>query len=224
MNSRLSSQLLPAPDRHVDIGRIECDEITPPLGLLRRDQGRAAAAKGIEDDAARFRAILDRIHYHGAGFDRRMSRELFHPAGAEGVDPGIDPGIGPIPPMLAQFDIVDVRCLAFLPQYDQLVRGPVERAHAAIGLGPADDVLQFVEDRCSGVEEQVETAPVHAGIDQRAVGHDRMDAGQDFAQERAELGVRHFARGHGEFAMLDPTKAADMVGDGHVGRYCQDVQ
>ena len=95
-----------------------------------------------------------------------------------------------------------------LPFFHSTIR-TIERAHPAIGLGPADDVFQLIEDRLADVDQEIETAPVHAGKEQRALGNRRVDAGQDLAEERAELGVRHFAGGHREFAMLD--KSTDVV-------------
>src|SRR3954468_17462898 len=51
MTSFTLEQLLPAPHGHVDIQRIELQEVAAPLGFGCSDQGRAAAAKRVQDDA-----------------------------------------------------------------------------------------------------------------------------------------------------------------------------
>ena len=48
-------------DDYIAIVVIEFDAISPPTGLLGRDQRRPAAREGVEDDAAPLGAVQDRI-------------------------------------------------------------------------------------------------------------------------------------------------------------------
>src|SRR5438105_13218760 len=63
--------VLPSSDNAIDINGIELDKVAAPPCLVGGNQGRAAAAESIENDAAAFRHILDGIGNHG---DRIPSR------------------------------------------------------------------------------------------------------------------------------------------------------
>ena len=55
---------------------------------------------------------------------------------AKAVDSGVGPEIGPVAAVPAEFDIVDMPARSRLEDEDQFVLRPVERSHAAVGLGP----------------------------------------------------------------------------------------
>ena len=61
--------------------------------------------------------------------------------GAEAVDASIIPDIRPVAASLARAGGVQLLCAAKLVVKDQLVTRPIERAHAAVGLGPDHEAL-----------------------------------------------------------------------------------
>jgi len=71
--------------------------------------------------------------------------------------------------MLAQLEAVDVRGGAVLEGKHQLMTGAVERAHAAIVLGPHDQVLELGIDGFASFEHLAHVAPVHADEVDRAI-------------------------------------------------------
>src|SRR5271163_2240290 len=54
-------QRLPTLDRRVDVPRLEFDQSRLAAGLLSRNQRRARAAKGIENEPATMRRISNRV-------------------------------------------------------------------------------------------------------------------------------------------------------------------
>ena len=65
-------------------------------------------------------------------------------------------------------------------------------------------------------------APVHALKMNRSVGRVGRKMAKYGLQERCKFGRRHLTRCHGEFAVLDRAKAADVPGNRHVvGRVCE---
>ena len=59
----------------------------------------------------------------------------------EAVDARIGPDIRAVAAVLAEFDVVDVRCVPRLEDADELVLGTIERPHAGVGLRPDADIL-----------------------------------------------------------------------------------
>ena len=211
MTRLVLEERLPAADRTIDIVRIELHDVAAALRLGRGDQGRAGTAEAVEYDSLRLRAILDRVHHHGAGLHRGVARQLRHPALAEAVDPCIAPQGGTVATVLAELDVVDVRSLAGLPQRDQLGLATIERTHPGIGLGPGDHRLQLVEDAVACVQHLVQMRTVDAAIDQRSIPRCRRDLGEDRMQEAGDLELAHLAGGHRELAVLNLAQAADMA-------------
>ena len=111
--------------------------------------------------------------------------------------------------MLAEQDVVDVRCGARLEYRDHFTLRPVQRAHAALALHPAADVLQLCVD-LAGVEQGLQTAPVHEDKMDRAVDGMLDHPGAGRAEEAVELGVTHLARRHHELAVLVLAQPGDM--------------
>src|SRR6266567_6245072 len=61
---------LPPPDRDVDVLRADLDQPGSAACSLGRDQGRASAAEGIENDALPVRTVPDCIGHEGYRLDR----------------------------------------------------------------------------------------------------------------------------------------------------------
>ena len=81
-------------------------------------------------------AVHDRIHQERDGFDRRMRLEIGLTAFAKHVGAGIAPHVRAVSSVLAELDVVGVRCVTVLEDQDELVLRAIERAHAAIDLVP----------------------------------------------------------------------------------------
>ena len=136
--------------------------------------------------------------------------------GLHGVDPGVVPDVGAVAPVLTKLKCVGVRRRAVFPDEDQLVLGPVARAHAAVVLVPGDQVFQLEPDLIARRPEFPHVAPVHTGEEDRPVtrmgGHLR----ERRLEERGELDPVHLARGHGELLVLNGSQTAHVSLDRHV--------
>src|SRR6266700_3900879 len=69
---------LPPPDRDVDVLRADLDQPGSAACSLGRDQGRASAAEGIENDALPVRTVPDCIGHEGYRLrseERRVGKE-----------------------------------------------------------------------------------------------------------------------------------------------------
>ena len=60
--------------------------------------------------------------------------------------PAVLPDVGAVAAVLAELEAVDVRRRAVLEDEDQLMPGAVEGPHAAVVLGPDDQVLELGVD------------------------------------------------------------------------------
>lgn len=67
-----AGQSFPATDDHIAVCWIDFHHAASAPGLLARDQSGAAAAKRVEDDSARKRAVANKIRKQPNGFHRRM--------------------------------------------------------------------------------------------------------------------------------------------------------
>ena len=74
---RSAAHALPAQERDIDIARIQLDRARVTTGALGRNQDRAAAAEGIQDDALAMTAIANRVGNQADRLDRRVQREQF---------------------------------------------------------------------------------------------------------------------------------------------------
>src|SRR5258708_9216142 len=72
----LACVLFPASNRHIDILRVKLDGSRASTGLFRSNQNCSTAAKGIENQTAPLRAILDGICDHRDGLHSRMHGQL----------------------------------------------------------------------------------------------------------------------------------------------------
>jgi hypothetical protein len=98
----------------------------------------------------------------------------------------------------------------------KLVLRAVEGAHAAVGLVPDAEVLEFGEDLLAGGEQFAHVPPVHAHESDRSVPTAVRRGAQGLHQERGEGVPRHLAYPHRELAMAHPAEAADMAVNRHV--------
>src|SRR6202521_2237850 len=101
MKGVASSEDLPAPDGHIDISGIDLKAVTTAPNPLRRQKRRTRSAKSVEDDLIAKRAILYGVGDQGDRLDRRMSVQVFHPAGPERICPGIMPDVRAVAAMAA---------------------------------------------------------------------------------------------------------------------------
>src|SRR6266403_1546850 len=130
----LSGERLPAPNRNVDIGRVDFQGAGLAAGSLRGNQDCAAAAERVEDEVAPSGAVPDCVGDKANRLDRRVHLQLVHSLGAKRIDAGIIPDVRTVAPVLAKLEIVEVRSRSRFPDEDQLVLGTIETAHTAIGL------------------------------------------------------------------------------------------
>jgi hypothetical protein len=135
------------PNDHIAVAGIELDAVSTPAGALGRDQRGAGSRKDIEHDAFAPRAVENRVGDECDWLDRRVHGQVLIAATTEPVDTGVGPDIRPVPAMLAQLDVVDVPALARLEHEHELVLRAIERAHAAIRLGPDAQILEAPSNR-----------------------------------------------------------------------------
>ena len=91
------------------------------------------------------------------------------PLGAEAVHAGVLPDVGPVASVLAELDVIAMRRLADFGDPDQLVLGPVQAAHPAIGFDPDAEVDWRQSERPTGVLKLAQMRPVHERVDQGTV-------------------------------------------------------
>jgi len=114
VSGRDAGGLLPPADRDIDIERVQFDDPGDAAGTLCRQDGCAAAAKRVEDDAIASAAVADQVGDEGHRLNGGMEIELATPGRMETVDPRIIEHIGPIPALTAEPEIIDVqRATAF---------------------------------------------------------------------------------------------------------------
>jgi len=122
--------------RHIHIMWIQFDPKAAPTSAFRSNQRRSRPSKSIQHDSSAPRAVpygvLDKRYRFYSG----MHGQFSVPCRAEGIDTSIISDICAITPEATQFHIVDMRRAAMLIDSDQLMPRAIERAHAAIGLGP----------------------------------------------------------------------------------------
>ena len=87
---------LPATDRDVDIERIEFDESSNPSSPLGREDRRAAAAEGIEDDAVPTAAISDQVGDEADRLGGGMELKITAAGRMQAVDSRIIKDIGAV--------------------------------------------------------------------------------------------------------------------------------
>src|SRR5437667_12367733 len=105
----LSGDTLPPPDSNVDVSWVELDCSRLPSSTLGSDQHGATASERIEDDAFAMAAVAQCIGDQADGLDRGVQSQQFMPFAGEGIHTRIGPHVGPVAPVLAELEIVDVR-------------------------------------------------------------------------------------------------------------------
>src|SRR6266404_7944227 len=138
----LSGERLPAPNRNVDIGRVDFQGTGLAASSLRGNQDCAAAAKRVEDEVAPSGAVPDCLGDKANWLDCRVHLQFVHSLRAKRIDPGIVPDVGAAAPVLAKLEIIEVRSRSRLPDEDQFVLGAIETAHTAIGLIPDAEIFK----------------------------------------------------------------------------------
>jgi len=78
VNSALAGLVLPAADNYVAIQRVDLYDTSFSSSIFASNAERPAARKGIEDECAAVRAILDRVGHHGDRFSRRVQGKIVH--------------------------------------------------------------------------------------------------------------------------------------------------
>src|SRR5262249_5109439 len=103
-----TGQFLPAPDCGIDIGRIQLQPEAAGAGSVGRDDSRATAEKGVQDDVAARRAVKNGIGDQSYRLDGRAYRQqlTFFATAPERVCAGIVPDVAPVAPELAELDVV----------------------------------------------------------------------------------------------------------------------
>ena len=94
--------------------------------------------------------------------------------------------------MLAKLNGVVMRRRPVLEGENQFVPGAVEGSHAAIVLGPHDQVLEFGEDGACR-DHLAHVAPVHADEVDRAFGAEPDQVLERGPEEAGKLGGAHLA-------------------------------
>src|SRR5258708_12911398 len=97
---------------------------------------RSAAPKAAEHGSLPFRAVENRIGNQCGWFDRRMHRQVIHPAGAHRIDTGVVPNVGAVAAMTAKLDIINVSARAIFENENQFMLPAVQRSHPSVLLVP----------------------------------------------------------------------------------------
>lgn len=105
--------------------RVQFDAVSAPAGLLGREQSRAASCKGIQNNAASFRAVKNSVADEGERFRRRVSGERRFPVLPETAHASVFPDVRSAPAKSSQFNIVDVFGAAVLVDENELVGGAI---------------------------------------------------------------------------------------------------
>ena len=79
-----------------------------------------------------------------------MKAEIPKAVVSECVHSPVFPQIGSVPPMTAEFDIIDVRGIPFFEHENQFMLGAVKTAHSPVRLGPNAQIFDFGINRSSG--------------------------------------------------------------------------
>src|SRR5690606_1959819 len=119
------------------------------------------------------------------------------------------PHVGAMATLLTQAEGVDVRRGADLEDEYQLVLGPVEASHAAVGLVPHAEVLQLREHLLAAGQELAHVAQVHAHEGDRAVTTRLGRVAQRRGEKSGERPLAHLPGGERKLTMVDLAIAAD---------------
>lgn len=81
-----------------------------------------------------------------------MHGEIVHSARPKRVHPRVAPHVAAVPPVLTQFEVVEVWGRAILENCHHFMLRAVEASHAGVVLDPDGDVLELVKHLSSNVE------------------------------------------------------------------------
>src|SRR5262249_40520243 len=81
---------------------------------------------------------------------------------------------------------------------------------------PDAEVLEFGVDRAAGSQHLSDVAPVHADLMDRTVDAALGEKAKDRFEEGGEFRLAQLTAAHGEFAVTNAAKAADMTIDGDI--------
>ena len=109
-----SSHALPAPDRCIDVKRVELYGVGAAARALGGEDRRPASAEGIEDYVVALCRIQDRVGDHRDRLSRRMKVERFFLAfSAKAIGSWVIPHVSAIAPELAKLNVVDMPSFAW---------------------------------------------------------------------------------------------------------------
>jgi len=163
-----------------------------PLGSFRGNQYATGPAEWIEDHAAGFGAVANRIcdHVHWLNFGTR--RILTFRGTVQGDLTGIVPHVRSLSPIAPNRYIVDVGIVANLEHEDEFVRRVIEQARTGLTFGPNAEVLGLAVDLLGGDDHLLHVLPIHTDEMNGAAGR----VGRGMAEkcfEEARLGRGQFA-------------------------------
>src|SRR4029079_14549370 len=84
-------------------------------------------------------------------------------------DTGILPHIREAAAILAEIEVVDVRCGSGFPDEDEFMATAVERSHSAVLLGPDTDIFQFRVRAIARGHHLFDAAPIHTNVVDRSI-------------------------------------------------------
>ena len=105
--------------------------------------------------------------------------------------------------MLTQLKAVDVRSCSMLEDKDEFMALAIESAHAAIVLGPDNQVLEFGLGAVSCRMHLLQMSPVHAYEVDGAINCVLAEVLKRGFERDRKLANGHFARGLRKLAVLD---------------------
>src|ERR1700720_1565742 len=117
-----SGHSLPTRDCRLDIEWINFNAVTVPAGALGGKKGRAAAAKGIENDVVALRRIQNGVGNHRDRLNRGMEiKSAFLTFTRKAVGAGVIPDVGAIASEAAELDVVAMLLLAVAEHEDEFM-------------------------------------------------------------------------------------------------------
>ena len=96
---------------------------------------------------------------------------------------------------------------------DELMLGAVKAAHTGVGLHPHAQILEFELMPRRSIQEFPDVTPIHANVQDGAVGQLRHQSSNGGGQERNEFLTIHLARCHRKIGMLGAPKPRDLPVD-----------
>ena len=201
---------LPTPHDSVDVVGIELEPVAGPPGAFGRDYRRAAPKEAVEHDVAACGGVQDRVSDQPHWFYRRVQCEqvafLARRAGTR-----IVPDVGAIASILAELDIVALRCAAVLEHENEFVAAAIEGSHAGVVFDPNTYVLEFGIDASACGKQLTDVPPIRKDKVERSICAVASKQRACLDEESSVLGLVHLAGGHREVGVVDRAEAADVA-------------